>query len=312
MYYKLMSEPLPTVTEIDKIVRKTTWRCADRRNILAFIEEGACYFAIDGKSLLLQKGQALLIPAETPYVRRPYENTVCTIFYLHFLTEGPLTSLDAESLREEAAPLFERIKGGVSRSYEGSFAPEPIYLDEVMSLGENEDEIFSVIRAMRNEVSAKTGVYANLKISLLFMRVLSLLSAEVLTQARISHFRQNETYPIPLQKALLYVQKRYKQKISSEEMARAANVSVQHLIRLFRKYLNTTPIGYVNRTRVLHAIDLLRNTDLTVKEIAYESGFEDPNYFSRLFKREEKMSPGETRSRIRNYAKEKKPSPVKE
>ena len=91
-----------------------------------------------------------------------------------------------------------------------------------------------------------------------------------------------------------------------------AGVSVQHVIRLFRKHLQTTPVGYINRTKVLHAIDLLRNTELSVKEIAYELGFEDPNYFSRLFKKEEKMSPGDTRARIRNYEKEKKPSPVSE
>ena len=127
MYYRLTSEPLPIVTELGKIVRKTTWRCADRRNILAFMEEGACYFVIDGKNVLLRKGQALLIPAETPYVRKPYENTVCTIFYLHFLTEKPLLPLTAEALGEEVSLLSEGVKGGVSTSYEGSFAPQAIF-----------------------------------------------------------------------------------------------------------------------------------------------------------------------------------------
>ena len=95
-------------------------------------------------------------------------------------------------------------------------------------------------------------------------------------------------------------------------MAKAAGVSSQHLIRLFRKHLNSTPVGYINRTKVLHAIDLLRNTKLSVKEIAYELGFEDPNYFSRLFKREEGMSPGDTRARICNYDRDRRPSPSKE
>jgi AraC-like DNA-binding protein len=98
----------------------------------------------------------------------------------------------------------------------------------------------------------------------------------------------------------------------AEEVAKAAGVSSQHLIRLFRKHLNSTPVGYINRTKVLHAIDLLRNTKLSVKEIAYELGFEDPNYFSRLFKREEGMSPGDTRARICNYDRDRRPSPSKE
>ncbi len=311
MYYTLKPEPLPMVTEVGQIVRKTTWRCADRRNILAFMEEGACYFTIDGKRILLEKGKVLFIPAGTPYVRQPYENTVSTIFYLHFLTASPVMSLSPSQMQEQSAALFEWVRKNLMSYSEGENETQALYLADVMDYSTHFESISALLRAIRNEGFDKPSAYSKLKTSLMLVSLLTELSLGTIEEAKVAHVAQNAAYPVPLQRALIYIQKHYKQKISAEELAEAAGVSVQHIIRLFHKHLNTTPVGYINRTKVLHAIDLLRNTELSVKEIAYELGFEDPNYFSRLFKKEEKMSPGDTRARIRNYEKEKKPSPIK-
>ena len=46
---------------------------------------------------------------------------------------------------------------------------------------------------------------------------------------------------------------------------------------------------------------MLRYTEMSIKEIAYELGFDNPNYFSSLFTQEEGCSPSEIRDRIKNY-----------
>ena len=87
------------------------------------------------------------------------------------------------------------------------------------------------------------------------------------------------------------------------EVCRQAGLSRQHLIRLFKQELNVTPIQYINRTRIMHAKDLLwRNINLSVKELAYELGFADEHYFSRLFTRVVGEPPSAFRDRVRAFS----------
>ena len=86
-------------------------------------------------------------------------------------------------------------------------------------------------------------------------------------------------------------------------MATIAGISQQHLIRIFRKHLNTTPIEYINQIKISHAINLLRENNMSVKEISYELGYENPNYFSRLFKKHEGMTPMQKKHTILNFSK---------
>jgi AraC-like DNA-binding protein len=52
---------------------------------------------------------------------------------------------------------------------------------------------------------------------------------------------------------------------------------------------------FVRSVRLTKAIELLRNPDLTVSEIAYETGFSEPGYFTKVFSKEYHMTPSEYR-----------------
>jgi AraC family cel operon transcriptional repressor len=69
----------------------------------------------------------------------------------------------------------------------------------------------------------------------------------------------------------------------------------EHLTRSLSKYINTTPSGFINNIRLLEAAKLLRNTTKPVSEIVFDTGFENPSYFSRLFKAKYGQSPGKYR-----------------
>jgi len=83
---------------------------------------------------------------------------------------------------------------------------------------------------------------------------------------------------------------------SLEEMAKKANMSKYHFIRKFQAATGQTPWQYINRRRILQAKELLTQKDLSIKQIANRLGFNDPNYFSRLFK----SQTGVTASRYRD------------
>ena len=76
-----------------------------------------------------------------------------------------------------------------------------------------------------------------------------------------------------------------------DQMAAAANMSKYHFIRSFRNATGLTPWRYVINRRMLQARQLLADPDLSIKQIAFRLGFNDPNYFSRLFRKETGVSP---------------------
>lgn len=70
-----------------------------------------------------------------------------------------------------------------------------------------------------------------------------------------------------------------------DELLDIAHMSRSNLMRVFRKATGQTPIDYLVRLRIQKSMEMLRNTDLTITEVALEVGFNDSNYFTRQFRR---------------------------
>jgi transcriptional regulator GlxA family with amidase domain len=79
--------------------------------------------------------------------------------------------------------------------------------------------------------------------------------------------------------------------------SRAAAITPQHLIRVFRQHYQVTPGRYLWHARVERGAGLLAATGLTVSEIADRCGFKNPFHFSRLLRKMQGVSPRELRQR---------------
>ncbi len=86
---------------------------------------------------------------------------------------------------------------------------------------------------------------------------------------------------------------------SVEQMAQAAGMSKYHFIRVFRKATGITPWRYILARRINRAKALLVDSDQPVKQVAYQVGFTDADYFSRLFRQETGSSATAFRSQHR-------------
>jgi AraC-like DNA-binding protein len=82
-------------------------------------------------------------------------------------------------------------------------------------------------------------------------------------------------------------------------IAAKTGYSPKYIGRLFRRRYGMRPTEFRNRMRIDRARELLMTTDLSVKQVAYKTGFSDPLYFSRLFKRYVGVSPRELIRRFR-------------
>lgn len=81
-----------------------------------------------------------------------------------------------------------------------------------------------------------------------------------------------------------------------ETMARAAGMGRFAFCRAFTAALGISPWRYVTLRRIARAKQLLAGSDLPVKEVATACGFDDPDYFSRAFRRETGTTPGAWRA----------------
>ena len=83
-----------------------------------------------------------------------------------------------------------------------------------------------------------------------------------------------------------------------DELLSIAHMSRSNLMRVFHAATGQSPIEYLLRLRIQKAMALLRNTDLTITEVAMEVGFNDSNYFTRQFKRAQGQSPRRFRAQV--------------
>lgn len=82
-----------------------------------------------------------------------------------------------------------------------------------------------------------------------------------------------------------------------EGFANELKISYSTFRRTFREHTGMSPHQYRIHLKVSSARELLRSTTLTVKEISYRCGFEDEQYFCRMFKRQTGHTPGQFRGR---------------
>lgn len=83
--------------------------------------------------------------------------------------------------------------------------------------------------------------------------------------------------------------------ISIVQLAQLCHMSLSSFKREFVKVYGDSPKNYINRQRLLRAKQLLAVSEESIAEIAYQVGYSDPAYFSRLFKRSFGQAPSELR-----------------
>ena len=83
----------------------------------------------------------------------------------------------------------------------------------------------------------------------------------------------------------------YSLPITVEDVAAGAAVSRSTLFRAFTETLGISPLEYLTEFRIEQACRLLRHTDLSVTAVSLSAGYEDPLYFSKVFKKYKGVSP---------------------
>lgn len=98
-----------------------------------------------------------------------------------------------------------------------------------------------------------------------------------------------------IQAVLNYIEKNFQKGITLEEVAEYAHLSPYYLSKLFKKEQEVNFVNYVMERRIELAKELLANTDMPILNIALELSYNEPNYFSKVFKKIVGQTPTEYR-----------------
>jgi AraC-like DNA-binding protein len=98
-----------------------------------------------------------------------------------------------------------------------------------------------------------------------------------------------------IEQSIAYMMRHLDEPLQVATLAAQANISASHYFALFKRQTGCAPIDCFIRLRMEHACRLLEETVLSVKEVAATLGYDDPFYFSRIFKSVNRVAPSEYR-----------------
>ena len=111
---------------------------------------------------------------------------------------------------------------------------------------------------------------------------------------------KSDNKDVRISNTLRYIHENTGKDITLAELANVACVSEDHLIRVFKKEMNCTPLRYVNMKKIEKAQLLLLTTDMPIRDVAMELSLDNISYFNRVFKHHIGKTPSEYRETYNN------------
>mgnify|MGYP003212848375 FL=1 len=234
------------------------------------VKKGNCMMHLDNESINFVEGDTMIILSNVNHVFEAGSGGT-TLMQLEFLPEI-FSGFDLN---------FPGCIDGIGLASISPFSEENKLIKIVNNIG-----IMRVVQRIVNELEGKNSYYQYLVV---------MYYAELLVL--IYRYMSENYLPIcqndALKRAISFIRFNYHKDISINDVAIQADISERYLRSLFSQYLNISPLDYLNQIRINKSIELLRNTELSVKEICFQCGFQSPQYFSRIFKQQTGISPRE-------------------
>ena len=117
------------------------------------------------------------------------------------------------------------------------------------------------------------------------------------TYCKLSRHYSLAAYSLPIKNTLQYINSHIEADLSVKTLAAQVGLSPNYLSALFKKEVGATVTDYVLQKRVHQSCFLLKNTAMSVQDIASVTGISDANYFTKLFKKRTGMTPLQYRRR---------------
>jgi len=235
--------------------------------ILMYCYSGEGNITFENHSIALKPNTYYIIPPGVPHEYYALPKHPWSIYWIHF------TGTQAQHFFDKFNALFPDFAG-------------------VLALDERRISLFdNLINVMEDGYSTTNLEYANLSL----WQLLNSFLYESYFYSEAKKNSENNT----VEAAIDYMKKHLEISLKINEVADHFNYSASHFFTLFKKRTGYSPIHYFNYLKVQKACQYLSFTSMSIKEISYALGFNDPLYFSRLFKKLMSASPLQYRAEYR-------------
>ena len=248
-------------TDEDVLVRRPAGRLDYQ---LLYMVSGHADYLLDGEWQTVGEGKIVLYRPQVPQFYRTYSQVPMLCRWVHF------SGTEAASLLEEC---------GMSQG--NLFSPGLCPAAEAL------------LKSMVVEILHREPMY-RIVVESQFRQAMALFGRQMAQRkgSVASSSRQR------ILSIVEYMNRHYFEPLQTEELAARCGLSKYHFIHLFRMCMGMTPYSYLIRIRMERAETLLQAGDMTVQEVAFVCGYNDPLYFSRAFSRHFGVSPTDYKQRF--------------
>lgn len=227
--------------------------------------EGHGYVVVNDKKRHLQKGELLIIPRNFRHTYWAAEDQPWSIYWMHFRGEDSSYYVDRIPHVAEPVPI------------------DRATLDDAVLLFRD------CLQTLENGYTLPILIYA----AQAARHILSLL---LFRNSALPMKQRAETHRLNCDEVIEYMHSRIADSVRLEEFAVEAGFSVSYFSEMFREQVHQSPMSYFTQLKIRAACRLLDLTGKPVKVVAMETGYTDPYYFSRVFKKIMGISPEKYRA----------------
>ncbi|MBP3610234.1 MAG: helix-turn-helix transcriptional regulator [Lachnospiraceae bacterium] len=243
-----------------------TWRPKGRIDFqLLYVASGKAHFHFGDKEEIVTAGHMVLYRPKEPQKYEYYGIDQTEVYWVHFTGSSVKTLLRSYGITDDMKVFY----CGSGLEYQNYF------------------------RSMIQELQMCRDDYPEM-LEIYLRQILIKIHRYVKSVTRVNNSQIAEE----IDKATIYFNEHYNETISIEDYARTHNMSTSWFIRNFKQYTGSTPMQYILSIRIYNAEALLKSNQYNVTEIARIVGYDNPLYFSRIFKKMKGLSPSEYKNNI--------------
>lgn len=256
---------------------------------IAVIIEGKGVHRTIREQMPLIPGDVLLVPYGAVHA---YEN-VDNLRLINVLFKPSQIPLIPELLQLPYCSTFLAIDG---KDFESEIRIQKLHLDE------------NAMKSVRDTLDRMIGEYKNGKSEYnpcCMLGYFIVLLSQILHSADMDNSTVQKM-PENIARVLAYMRKHHAEQLCLNDLIKISHMSLSSFMRVFADCIGVAPMNYLNEIRLYKACSMLQDTGLSITEIAMKTGFNDSNYFSRLFRKHLNITPREFRITCNNLNKVKK------